>query len=82
MNNKKEKKEIPTMLLKLIEVFSQKEMTGKDKKKAVVDEMVKTFDLDLDMVLMISEMIDIIILISKNKDKIKRKSKKCINLCF
>lgn len=82
MTEKKELREIPIMLLKLIEVFSQKEMTGKDKKKAVIDEMVKTFNLDLDMVSMVSEMIDIIIEVHKHRTKIKKNAKKIFSICI
>jgi len=81
-NKKKEKRDIPKVLLELIESFSVfDDMTGKQKKEAVVNKMAQLFDLDLDMVIIINEMIDVIIETHKHRTKIKKKAKKILNLC-
>jgi hypothetical protein len=81
-DKKKEKRDIPKVLLELIESFSIfDDMTGKQKKQAVVDKMAQLFDLDLDMVIIINEMIDIVIEVHKHRTKIKKKAKTILKLC-
>jgi hypothetical protein len=83
MSEKKELREIPKVLLELIEAFSQfDDMTGKQKKQMVIDKMGQLFNLDLDLIIIINEMVDVILEVHKHRTKIKKKAKKCISLCF
>ena len=82
MSEKKELREIPKVLLELIEAFSQfDDMTGKQKKKMVIDKMGVYFHMDLDMLIIVNEMVDVIIETHKHRTKIKNKAKKIFNLC-
>ena len=82
-DKKKDKRELATTLLELIESFSEfDDMTGKQKKQAVLDKMGQLFDLDLELIIIINDMIDIIIEVHKHRTKIKKNAKKCIALCF
>lgn len=79
---KKDKRELATTLLELIESFSEfEDMTGKQKKQAVLDKMGQLFDLDLELIIIINDMIDIIIETHKHRTKIKKKAKKILSLC-
>jgi DNA gyrase/topoisomerase IV subunit A len=79
---KKDKRELATTLLELIESFSEfDDMTGKQKKQAVLDKMGQLFDLDLELIIIINDMIDIIIEVHKHRTKIKKKAKKILSLC-
>ncbi len=79
---KKDKRELATTLLELIESFSEfSDMTGKQKKQAVLDKMGQLFDLDLELIIIINDMIDIIIEVHKHRTKIKKKAKKILSLC-
>lgn len=81
-DKKKDKRELATTLLELIESFSEfDDMTGKQKKQAVLDKMGQLFDLDLELIIIINDMIDIIIETHKHRTKIKKKAKKILSLC-
>ena len=81
-DKKKDKRELATTLLELIESFSGfDDMTGKQKKQAVLDKMGQLFDLDLELIIIINDMIDIIIEVHKHRTKIKKKVKKIFSLC-
>ncbi len=81
-DKKKDKRELATTLLELIESFSEfDDMTGKQKKQAVLDKMGQLFDLDLELIIIINDMIDIIIEVHKHRTKIKKKAKKILSLC-
>ena len=82
MSEKKELREIPKVLLELIEAFSQfDDLSGKQKKKMVIDKMGVYFDMDLDMLIIVNEMVDVIIEVHKHRTKIKKKAKKIFSLC-
>ena len=51
------------------------------KKKIVLDKIAEEFQLDLDMVLLVSDMIDLVVDIAKHKHKIKIRAKGLFNLC-
>jgi len=74
-----------TLIDNLIDLMQTAElsklMNGLEKKDFVLDKMQKLFDLDDAKVEMISEFIDIIILLDKNKIKIQKSAKK-IFICF
>ncbi len=79
---KKDKRELATTLLELIESFSGfDDMTGKQKKQAVLDKMGQLFDLDLELIIIINDFIDIVIDVHKHRTKIKKKAKKILSLC-
>jgi len=83
MSEKKDKKEIPKVLLELIESFSQfDDLKGREKREKVLEKMMIYFDIDTEMVLILGDFIDLIVDVSKNKHKIKKNVKKCIGLCF
>lgn len=83
MSKKKELREIPKVLLELIEAFSQfDDLNGKQKKEMVIDKMGVYFNLDLDMIIIINEMIDVIIEVHKHRTKIKKNAKKIFSICI
>jgi len=82
MSEKKDKKEIPKVLLELIESFSQfDDLKGREKREKVLEKMMIYFDIDTEMVLILGDFIDLIVDVSKNKHKIKKNVKKIFNLC-
>jgi len=82
MTEQKNIKDIPRRLLEFVEATSnENDLRGSQKKKIVLDKIVGEFGLDLDMVLLVSDLIDLIIDVSKNKHKIKKKVKSLYNLC-
>jgi hypothetical protein len=82
MDSKKNKRDIPTILINLIENMSDnKDLTGKQKKDIVMRNMIETFNMDVDMVIMVSDFIDLIIKVHKHKTKIKTNTKKILKLC-
>jgi len=68
-------------LIDLMQTAELSKLNGLEKKDFVLDKMQKLFDLDDAKVEMISEFIDIIILLDKNKIKIQKSAKK-IFICF
>jgi len=58
-----------------------KQLSGLEKKDFVLTKMKKLFDLDDQKIEMISEFIDIIILLDKNKIKIQKSAKKIFICC-
>ena len=82
MDIKKNKRDIPAILINLIESMSDnKDLTGKQKKDIVMRNMIETFEMDVDMVIMVSDFIDLIIKVHKHKTKIKTHTKKIFKLC-
>ncbi len=82
MSEKKDKKEIATTLLELIESFSQfDDLKGREKREKVLEKMKMHFDIDTEMVMILGDFIDLIVDVSKNKHKIKKKVKKILKLC-
>jgi len=81
MTEQKNIKDIPRRLLEFVEAVSNEDLKGREKKKIVLDKVVEEFQLDIDMVLLVSDLIDIIVDISKNRHKIKKKVKTVFNLC-
>ena len=76
-------KDIPKKVLEFIEAVStQDDLKGRDKKQIVLDKIIKEFNLDLEMVLLVSDMIDIIVDVSKNRHKIKKRVKSLWSVCF
>lgn len=76
-------KDIPKRLLEFIEAVSnQDDLKGREKKKIVLDKIIKEFNLDLEMVLLVSDMIDLIVDVSKNRHKIKKRAKSLWSVCF
>ena len=82
MAEKKDKKEIATTLIELIESFSKfDDLKGREKREKVLEKMMIYFDIDTEMVLILGDFIDLIVDVSKNKHKIKKKVKKILKLC-
>ena len=81
MAEQKNIKDIPRRLLEFVEAVSNEDLKGREKKKIVLDKVVEEFQLDIDMVLLVSDFIDLIIDVSKHRDKIKRRAKTLFNLC-
>lgn len=82
MSEKKSKKELPRILIEMIEKMSEHEdLKGREKKDIVLKKMIEWFEVDEDLADILSGVIDIIIDVSKHKDKIKRASKKFIKIC-
>jgi len=75
-------KDIPRRLLDFIEAVSnENDLRGSQKKKIVLDKIAEEFQLDIDMLLLVSDMIDLIIDVSKQKHKIKKKVKTLYKFC-
>jgi hypothetical protein len=82
MTEQKNIKDIPRRLLEFVEAVSnENDLRGSQKKKIVLDKVVEEFQLDLDMVLMVSDLIDLIVDIAKNKHKIKTRAKALWRIC-
>jgi hypothetical protein len=82
MTEQKNIKDIPRRLLEFVEAVSnENDLKGREKKQIVLDKISDEFHLDFDMVLLVSDLIDIIVDVSKNKHKIKRRAKSLFSLC-
>ena len=81
MAEQKNIKDIPRRLLEFVEAVSNEDLKGREKKKIVLDKVVEEFQLDIDMVLLVSDLIDIIVDVSKQKHKIKKRVRSLYNLC-
>ena len=81
MSEQKNLKDIPKRVLEFVEAVSNEDLKGREKKKIVLEKIAEEFELDLDHVLLVSELIDMIVDIAKNKHKIKSKAKALWAVC-
>lgn len=77
----KKLKDIPKRVLEFVEAVSSEDLKGREKKKIVLDKIVEEFELDLDMALLVSDLIDLIVDVAKHKHKIKTRAKALWRIC-